>query len=210
MTETIRLPQFLRDAEVRAESFDEDSHQIDVIWTTGATVRRRSWSEGEFDEELVVKNGSVRLDRLNGGAPFLNTHWNFDLRDVIGSVVPGSARITKGHGTARVQMSRRDEAAGIVQDIRDGVIRNISVGYRIHGIEKKERKDQIPLHRVVDWEPFEISAVPIPADSGAQVRAHQRGDPELFECRVTRALADMNEAKRISMRMRQRHVSFGR
>jgi hypothetical protein len=210
MTETIRLPQFMRDAEVRAETFDEDKNQIDVIWTTGATVRRRSWDAGEFDEELIVKTGTVRLDRLNGGAPFLNTHSSFDLRDVIGSVVPGSAKLSKGQGTARVQLSRRADAEGIVQDIRDGVIRSISVGYRIHGIEKKERKGDIPLHRVIDWEPFEISAVPIPADAGAHVRAAGNGAPELFDCRVTRDLQDINAARRIRMAMHQRQMSFGR
>lgn len=205
MPETIRLPQFLRDAEVRAESFDEDSHQIDVIWTTGATVRRRNWSDGEFDEELVVKADAVRLDRLNAGAPFLNSHWNFDLRDVIGSVVRGSAKISKGQGSARVQLSRRAEAAGIVQDVRDGVIRSISVGYRIHAVEKKERKDQTPLHRVIDWEPMELSAVPIPADPGAHVRGDRNGGAaELYECRVIRTLAEMNEARRVALRMASR------
>lgn len=204
MPETIRLPAFLRDAEVRAESFDEETNQIDVIWTTGATVRRRTWDDGDYDEELVVRPEAVRLDRLNAGAPLLNTHWNFDIRDVIGSVVPGSAKIARGLGTARVQISRREDVAGIVQDIRDGVIRSISVGYKIHAIEKKARKDKVPLHRVIDWEPMEISAVPIPADAGAHVRAEKRGDAELYECRVIRELAEENEARQRLMRMRSR------
>ena len=35
---TIRLPQLMWDVLVRASSYDEDEHQIDVVFTTGATV----------------------------------------------------------------------------------------------------------------------------------------------------------------------------
>ena len=38
----------------------------------------------------------VRLERLNAGAPFLRVHEAHDLDAVIGSVVPGSARIENG------------------------------------------------------------------------------------------------------------------
>lgn len=171
----IELPALQRVAEIRSSSFNTDENTVDIVFTTGATVRRWSWSEGAYDEELVVEPGSVRLERLNLGAPFLNTHSDYDLGDVIGSVVPGSARIEKGRGVCTVLLSRRADVAGIVQDIRDGVIRNISAGYRYHKIEKTDGQDGDPAHwRVVDWEPLEISAVPIPADPGAQVRS----DPE--------------------------------
>jgi hypothetical protein len=100
MTEIIRLPQFMRDAEVRAGSFNDGANTVDVIWTAGATVRRRNWMDGEFDEELIVSANAVRLDRLNSGAPFLDTHDTWSLRSVIGSVVPGTARIEGGRGVA--------------------------------------------------------------------------------------------------------------
>lgn len=165
-------PKMARAAEVRASSFDETDNTIELVFTTGAKVRRYSWSEGAYDEELVVDGGSVRLGRLNAGAPFLNTHADYRLEHVIGSVVPGSARIEGGKGHAKVVLSKREEVRGLVQDIRDGVIRNVSVGYRYHKVEKTDGQDGDPaLWRVVDWEPLEISAVPIPADPGAQMRS---------------------------------------
>lgn len=165
-------PKMARAAEVRASSFDEAENTIELVFTTGAKVRRYSWSEGAYDEELVVDGGSVRLGRLNAGAPFLNTHADYRLEHVIGSVVPGSARIDGGKGYAKVVLSKREEVRGLVQDIRDGVIRNVSVGYRYHKVEKTDGQDGDPaLWRVVDWEPLEISAVPIPADPGAQMRS---------------------------------------
>jgi hypothetical protein len=172
MNRTIDLPKQLRGAEVRAASFDEGDHTIDVVWTTGAKVRRRSWTDGPYDEELVVTSAAVRLDRLNAGAPFLNTHSDWSLEDVIGSVVPGTARLQGGEGLAAIKLSRAPSFADIVQNIRDGIIRNISVGYVIHQVEKIEADDgSVPTWRVVDWEPIEVSAVPVPADPGAQIRS---------------------------------------
>src|SRR5262249_13174762 len=162
------LPRQLRPALLRAASFDETDNTIEVCFTTGATVRRMSWRDGPYDEELLTGAANVRLDRLNAGAPFLNAHGAYDLADVIGSVVPGSARMVKGEGLAKIQLSRRPDAAGIVQDIRDGVINNISNGYVYHRVEKIEAEaGTVPRWRVTDWEPMEISAVPIPADAGA-------------------------------------------
>src|SRR5213593_2803582 len=105
MERRIELPRATRGAEVRAQSFNEADNTIEVCWTTGATVRRRSWIDGPYDEELIVSANAVRLDRLNAGAPLLNTHSDWDLSDVIGSVVPGSATISKGQGIARVKLS---------------------------------------------------------------------------------------------------------
>lgn len=208
MVDTIRLPQLLRDAEVRAGSFDQASNSIDVIFTTGATVRRVSWMDGEFDEELVVNNSSVRLDRLNSGAPFLDTHGQWSLEDVIGSVVRGSANIKDGKGYAKILLSSAPDAADRVARIKEGTVSNISVGYRIHAVETTDREGQTPLRRVIDWEPWEISAVPIPADPGAQVRA--ASTDALFACRVTPSATDQNIVRRMRMEMAQRHFALAR
>lgn len=183
---TIELPALTRAAEVRSASFDATANTVDVIWTTGATVRRVSFLNGAYDEELVVTPQAVRLDRLNNGAPFLNSHDGNDVSRVIGSVVPGTARISNGAGTATIQLSRREDVAGIVKDIRDGIIRNVSVGYRYHRIEKTEAVDgKLPTWRVVDWEPLELSAVAIGADPGAQVRSRSG---QTYPCTVAPSL----------------------
>ncbi|MBB4952755.1 phage head maturation protease [Agrobacterium vitis] len=205
MSNIIHLPRQLRDAEVRASSYNEADRTIDVIWTTGATVRRVSWLDGPFDEELVVSPNTVRLDRLNAGAPLLDTHNQYGLANVLGSVVKGTARLAGGIGYATVRLSMADSAQDAVTKIIDGSVTNISVGYRIHAVEKKERDGQVPLNRVIDWEPLEISAVAIPADPGAQIRSS--GDA-LYECRIVQ---DMENAKAIRlsrMRMAQRAIGI--
>lgn len=211
MEKLIQLPRFAREAQFQAASFDEASNSIEVVWTTGARVRRRSWIDGPYDEELVVDAGSVRLDRLNAGAPFLNTHNDYDLSDIIGCVVPGTARIEGAKGLARIQLSRATDDATVVQKIRDGLIRNTSVGYLIHKVEKTEADDgTVPVWRVTDWEPMEISAVPIPADAGAQIRADKAVPGQaLYACtlQINSAAAD---AARSRMRMRTRRAGLTR
>src|SRR5688500_10021187 len=91
--ESVNLPKFGRAAEVRAASFEEGDNSVEVVWTTGASVRRVDWRSGRYYSEILeVREGAVRLDRLNAGAPLLDTHDDWSLRSVIGSVVPGSAR----------------------------------------------------------------------------------------------------------------------
>ncbi|NTI92273.1 hypothetical protein G6L78_01375 [Agrobacterium rhizogenes] len=208
MADIIQLPKQLRDAEVRSGSFDEATNTIDVIFTTGASVRRVSWMEGEFDEELVVSGNSVRLDRLNSGAPFLDTHGQWSLEDVLGSVVRGTAIVKGGKGYAKILLSKAPDAADRVARIKEGTVSNISVGYRIHAVEKTEREGQTPIHRVIDWEPWEISAVPIPADPGAQVRSLDQ--PAMFACRIIPSAHGLNEARRTRMRMAQSQLELAR
>ncbi|SEQ48816.1 prohead serine protease [Faunimonas pinastri] len=188
--EIIQLPLQTRTAVVRSSTFDEEANTIEIIWTTGATVRRNSWRDGLYDEQLIVAPENVRLERLNNGAPFLNTHSSYDLSDVIGSIVPGTAKIENGRGIATVKLSNAPSDADTVGKIRDGVIRNVSAGYLIHEVEKREADDgSVPVWRVTDWEPLEISAVPVGADPGAQMRSagSRPGDPDLFPCVVSRA-----------------------
>ncbi len=159
-----------RAGRVRSQSFNADERTVDLVWTTGAAVDRCDW-DGDVVEVLSLEPGAVRLDRLNQGAPFLNTHSSWSLEDVIGSVVPGSARIDGGKGVATVKLSGGAADADTVGKIRDGVIRNISVGYIVHAYRDSEANG-VTTRFVTDWEPLEISAVPIPADAGAQIRSH--------------------------------------
>jgi hypothetical protein len=147
-----------------------EERTVELVWSTGAQVKRASWSRGDYIEELSLQPGSVRLDRLNSGAPLLNSHSSYDLRDQIGVVL--RAWLTGTEGRALVKFSRRDDVEPFFQDVRDGIIRNVSVGYKVH---KTERDETVvpPVERAVDWEPYELSLVPIPADAGSQVRSEE-------------------------------------
>jgi HK97 family phage prohead protease len=157
-------------AHVRSASYDEKDDTVDIMWSTGADVLWEDW-KGLYVERLLMGAGNVRLDRLNNGAPLLDTHSSDSLANVIGSVVPGSARVEDGKGLATIKLSSAASDSDTIGKIRDGIIRNISVGYLVHASTRQEGGADCPdVFEIRDWEPLEVSAVPIPADPGAQIR----------------------------------------
>jgi hypothetical protein len=59
-------------------------------------------------------------------------------------------------------------ADAVFRKVKDGIIQNVSVGYRIHKLERVGDGDgQTPVMRATDWEPFEVSCVAMDADDGA-------------------------------------------
>src|SRR5690606_7457728 len=64
-----------------------------------------------------------------------------------------------------VRFSRSERGEEIFTDVKDGIRELVSVMYRIHKYEVTEREGQADLVRVLDWEPYEISIVAIPADA---------------------------------------------
>ena len=136
MEQTIELPALRRAAELAPNTIDPETRSVEVIWSTGARVRRMSLFGDPHDEELSMTPDHVRLERLNNGAPFLKVHETGDLDAVIGSVVPGSARIENGQGIARIRISERDAVGDIWRDIEAGHIRAVSIGYQVHRFEE--------------------------------------------------------------------------
>ncbi len=172
---THETPMLSLRAAVRAGSVDVDARTVELTWTTGAKGRRWSWDVGSYMEELEVSEDAVRLDRLNNGAPFLNAHNSYDLDDVIGVVE--KAWIEGSEGRALVRFSKRDDVEKIFNDVQDGILRNISVGYAVHRYEVTESADdKIPTYRAVDWEPMELSLVPIGFDDGGKFRSAKSAD----------------------------------
>jgi hypothetical protein len=169
---------------------NEEERSVEVTWTTGAAVERFDWMSGQrYLEVLSLETDHIRLDRLNAGGPLLDAHSGYSVTHMLGVVVPGSVTLTKKEGRARVRFSRRAEVEGVWQDVRDGIVRSLSVGYRVYRYEETEGKgNKLPIRKATDWEPHELSMVPIPADAGAKVRA---GDKSLVHpceivCAATR------------------------
>lgn len=186
------MPTMVRAMELVPSTFNADSRTVDVVWTTGAKVRRYDWwNERYYDEELVVSPEAIDMTRLNGGASVLNTHSQWDLSNVIGVVE--KAWLEGSEGRATIRLSQRDDISGIVRDIEAGIIRHISAGYTVQRyavVRAEEREDggTVPLYRAERWTPAEISFVPVPADAGSSVRSkpsQDSGEPCEFIHRAT-------------------------
>ncbi len=142
---------------------------VEVVWSTGARARNFVPPLGLITEELDMSPAAVRMDGLRGGgAPVLNTHRSNDARDVVGRVL--DARIEAGRGIATLQFSSATDVEPLWQRVADGTLRSVSVGYRVHRYMPIQDPVAGTVHRAVDWEPYEISVVPIPVDPAAAVR----------------------------------------
>lgn len=112
--------------------------------------------ERYFGLEILDHNSSsIRLNRLNDGAPIL---FNHDPNQIVGVAERAWVENEKAYVAGRY--SSNQFAQQIRQDVLDGIVRNVSVGYKVYN--QVDQKDGTYL--VTDWEPFEVSFVAIPAD----------------------------------------------
>jgi hypothetical protein len=184
------LPMQTRLAGVAPATLNAEGRTVDLVWSTGAGVRRYDyWRDRYYVEELSLDPAHVDMSRLNAGAPLLNTHGRYDLSDVIGVVE--TASLENGEGRATVRFSDREDVEPIFKDVRNGIIRNVSVGYSVRKYEIVEEEGKDPIYRAVDWQPMEISMVPIGADANAGTRSAETGSNPCEY--VNRATAHSNE-----------------
>lgn len=179
------VPQYLR-AEVATSSANEESRTVELTWSTGAPVLRGFFEP--YWEELSMEKGHVRMGRLNAGAsPLLNAHASYSNEDVIGVVESARLDSKNGIGTAVVRFAKDESSEAIFRKVLDGILKNVSVGYRVYKMVKvSDGEGQTPVYRAVDWEPYEISIVPVGADAGAMVhaRSHVATNTCIFEERA--------------------------
>ena len=153
--QTIKTGTLNRFLQIDRQAVDEEARTVRLSFSSEAPVDRF------FGVEVLDHNPeSVRMGRLNKGAPLL---WMHNPDDQIGRVE--SATITNGRGEAVVRFSKNQRADDFFKDVIDDISTNISVGYRIHKMDVEEDEEEgKEVYRATDWEPHEISLVSTPAD----------------------------------------------
>jgi hypothetical protein len=190
---------------------DQKDRVATLKWYTGATVQRMSW-DGPYNLTFSMRPDHVRMERLSSGkAPVLNSHRDFDLSDVIGVIESADLQ-----GNARVRFSNRDSVTPIWDDIKDGIVRNASMGAAIHKLQDVSREsDKAKSYLATDWEPVEVSLLPIGADPNAglsvdgrdsltELRAEAQKESKMTETIQTGASAgqDTETIRRIGLSAR--------
>lgn len=160
-------------ALVQPETIDPEAREVDVVCATERTVTRFNWKE-DYDEMLVCEASAIRMDRANQGLPLLDCHNSWSVHSQVGRTVKVWVNDMR-QLCARVRFSNRPEVVGLFQDVVDGIVKGISVGYEIYKFEREERPDGArPIYRATDWMPIEISLAPVPADIDSGIRAGQQ------------------------------------
>ena len=156
----------------RESIIDEESRLVRLSFSSEEPVARNSFFSEPWVEVLGHERSEADLERLNNSAPLLYNHDRSQRDNRIGVVE--RAWLEGGRGYAEVRLSKRDEVAGIWQDVKDGILRNVSVSYKINERELSEENKEMPdTYRVTSWTPMEISLVDIPADASVGIGRKQ-------------------------------------
>jgi len=172
-----------------------EDRTVDVVFYSGEKVRRLGW-DGAYMLQFSMDPAAAKLGRLNGGAPVLNAHSQWDVQGVIGVVE--RAWLDNGRGRATIRFSEREDVAPIWNDVQAKVLRNVSMGVSI--LQMKELDKEPGGERsflATEWEPQEISLVPISADAGAKIQlaAGAESDCEVEFLRATPAKGERMDPK---------------
>lgn len=182
----------LRDTPIQSRAgalvpstFDDAESTVDVVFAAGAAVLRRDWDSGQrYEEALEISAGAIDLERIEAGVVHvLDNHDLYtSVRSVLGIVV--RAWVAEGKAFATLKLSSDPAKAGVVADIKAGVIRAVSVGYSVQRYEVDDSAEP-PRWTATRWMPQELSFVTVPADAGASTRSAptQRVEPCEFTTR---------------------------
>jgi hypothetical protein len=116
-------------AIIQPDTVNTGTREVDVVFATETPIARFGWEEN-YDEILSCGETAMRMDRVNVGLPVMDTHAQRSVFNQFGR----ASKVwfnDKREACARLRFSQRDEVAKIFQDITDGLITGISVGYRV-------------------------------------------------------------------------------
>lgn len=209
----IEMPRQVRTLELLPASINVEERTVDTVWTTGARVDRFDWWSGEtYVEVLEVSDAAINMERLNNGAPVLDSHDAGGTDTVVGTVE--RAWLEKGRGMATLRFAKNDERADkIWNKISQGILRSLSVGYSVEKYAITE-ENGVRTFTATNWTPLEISVVAIPADAAAGIR----NTPDKFSCQMEyhfkhnykRQSRRSKEPGRMSRQKKQRDKNFKR
>ncbi len=174
LNDTVEQRAVLRDMVVRAK--DEDNNSAVFVAATDSPV------DTFFGPEILLMSG-LDSERFEKNPVILNAHNSHSIENIIGR---GVLTVQKHELEVEIFFAVETELGLKAWELVKGdFLRTLSVGFlRKKAIEIEEgssekfKKDDLNIegHAVVvtEWELFEISAVPVPADADALKREYSR------------------------------------
>lgn len=166
MKTKLTIPTTLfRSATFERDSVNEDERTVKMTISSDAPYERY------FGKEILDHSpGSIKMDRLRQGAPLL---FNHDRNQHLGRITDVS---TDGKKLSIVAKFGNSPLANEkFQDVKDGILRETSVGYQVNAMKLEEESKEGDTYRVTDWTPHEGSLVTIPADISCGVGRDSNG-----------------------------------
>ena len=148
-------------ATLETRQLDDEARTVEAALSSETPVQRF------FGIEVLEHTAdAVNFERAATGLPLL---WSHDHKAPIGridNIRIDSDRVMRG----TLKFSNNPRATEIWQDVKDGFLRDMSVGYSIDDFAEED--DDVV--RVTKWTPLEASVVTVPADNRAGLnRKHE-------------------------------------
>jgi HK97 family phage major capsid protein len=141
-------------------AIEVEARTVEIAWASEIAGER--WYGIEI---LDCSPQSIRLGRLVDGAAVLFNHDINRLIGVVESVQIGQDRICR----AKVRFDTCEEAEMRFQQVINGVLRHVSVGYMVHAYVLESEEDGVRTYRITDWEPHELTFCSVPFDPNVGV-----------------------------------------
>ncbi len=153
--------RLFRTATFERASMVEGDRRVTLAFSSEAGVDR-AYGVEVLDHSPGAMNSSFIG---SGRAPLLVDHDMTDQVGVVEGITLGVDRVAR----ATVRFGRSARAEEILQDVRDGIRSNVSVGYIVDEMVQDGERDGREVYRATSWTPLEISIVSIPADASVGV-----------------------------------------
>lgn len=140
---------------VEVEATDEDDRRVRMSLSSEEPVERSFGMEVlEHTEE------AIDMSRIaSGNAPLLKDH---DMTAQIGIVEEAYLDRAERKLRAVVRFGKSALAREVYEDVKDGVVRNVSIGYIVKNMEQRGNSGTVLVNQ---WIPYEASIVAVPADN---------------------------------------------
>ena len=187
----MKLKKLFRSLSKPEMSLDEENRTIEFSFSSEEPVER------SFGYEILShKKEHANLSRLNDGANLLFNHnW-----DIIIGVVEKAWIGDDNRGYCVVRFSKNAKGEEVYQDVKDGIIRNVSFGYIPEAFKiTKENKNGKHEYTSEDWMALEVSVTSVPADNSIGIGRNLIGTrsdlDEEYTVNVDRSLLDEQTVK---------------
>ena len=158
--------------ELRA--VDEKARTVGVSFSSESReVLRYDWDSNAYVPEILSHvDGACDLSPFVAAGSVLRNH---DPNQIIGVPVEASIDTDGRRGRALIRFGTTPTAEQAFQDVRQGILRGVSVGYEVLASEsvkpgaKSNAGHEGPCVVATKWRVHEVSFTPVPADSGVGV-----------------------------------------
>ncbi len=183
----------------KPETVNLDERTVEVSFTTGEGGRRIDWHQGiEYIEELAVDAIAVRTGRLDKGLSVLDSHNVYNgIDDVFG--ITEDYRFENGELLGTVRFAEDELSDARFKKIASGILRHVSLGYKVHKyLKSRGEDDKLPTYLATDWEPTELSFVPVSFETTNGVRAGQRENEPTYMVEIEETNMNKQQLARLA------------